>query len=172
MGHLFSGSMVGLMVTSSKRAYATCCVTQVCWTQSPCPCGRPLLTSSSTGDTQTLKGRCGSVSVESLGPGACKVLFKPFEHLWLVWGLTLNVISPLLLSCWGFSFSLIYGLSFFGGIQHSLVDGCSTACCNFGVLTGDERASFYSQLLNYFTIEFPSPGDLTILWIDPRSPAL
>ena len=69
MGHLFSGSMVGLMVTSSKRAYATCCVTQVCWTQSPCPCGRPLLTSSSTGDTQTLKGKYGSVSVGSLGPG-------------------------------------------------------------------------------------------------------
>ena len=29
------------------------CRTQVCWTQSPCPCGRPLLTRTSTGDAQT-----------------------------------------------------------------------------------------------------------------------
>ena len=30
--------------------------------QSPCPCGGPLLTCASAGDTQTLKGRSGSVS--------------------------------------------------------------------------------------------------------------
>ena len=41
------------------------CHTQVCCTQSPCPCGRPLLTHTSTGDTQTLTGRSGSVSVGS-----------------------------------------------------------------------------------------------------------
>ena len=29
------------------------CHTQVCCTQSPCPCGRPLLTCTSAGDTQT-----------------------------------------------------------------------------------------------------------------------
>ena len=29
------------------------CHTEVCHTQSPCPCGRPLLTRTSTGDTQT-----------------------------------------------------------------------------------------------------------------------
>ena len=29
------------------------CHTQVCCTQSPCPCGRPLLTRTSAGDTQT-----------------------------------------------------------------------------------------------------------------------
>ena len=29
------------------------CHTQVCCTQSPCPCGRPLLTNTFTGDTQT-----------------------------------------------------------------------------------------------------------------------
>ena len=39
-------------------------------------------------------------------------------------------------------------LFFFGGIQHSPVDGCSAASCNFGVLTGeDERTSFYSVIL-------------------------
>ena len=30
-------------------------------------------------------------------------MFEPSEHLWWVWGLILNVISPLLPSCWGFS---------------------------------------------------------------------
>ena len=38
------------------------CHTQVCCTQSPCPCSRPLLTCTPTGDTQTFKGRSGSVS--------------------------------------------------------------------------------------------------------------
>ena len=33
------------------------CYTQVCCTQSPCPCGSPLLTCTSTGDAQTRKGR-------------------------------------------------------------------------------------------------------------------
>ena len=63
----------------------------------------------------TLKDRSGSVSVGSLGPGAHKVLFKPSEHLWQVWGLILNVILPLLLSCWGFSFALGHGVSFLLG---------------------------------------------------------
>ena len=34
----------------------------------------------------------------------------------------LNVISPLLPSCWGFSFALRCGVSFFGGIQYFSVD--------------------------------------------------
>ena len=116
VGNLLSGSMVGLMVNSSKKAYATHCVTQVCCTQSPCPCGKPLVTHASAGDTQTLKGRSGSVSVGSLGPGVNKFLFEPSECLWRIWGLILNAISPLLLSCWGFSFVLGCGVSFFGGI--------------------------------------------------------
>ena len=41
------------------------CHTQVCCTQSPCPCDRSLLTCTSTGDTQTLKGRSGSVCAVS-----------------------------------------------------------------------------------------------------------
>ena len=92
--------MVGLMATSSKRAYATRCVTQVCCTQSPCLCGRPLLTHTSAGDTQTLKGRSGSVSMGSLGPNVQKILFEPSKSLWRVWGLILNAISPLLPLCW------------------------------------------------------------------------
>ena len=37
LGHLLSGPVVRLMATSSERAYATCCVTQVYCSQSPCP---------------------------------------------------------------------------------------------------------------------------------------
>ena len=59
----------------------------------------------------------------SLGPGVHR-FFEPSEHLWQVWGLILNVISPLLPSCWDLSFALGYGASVFGGIQHSLIDGC------------------------------------------------
>ena len=55
-----------------------------------------LLTCASTGDTQTLKGSSGSVSMGSLGPSAHKILFEPSEHLWRVWGLILNVILLLL----------------------------------------------------------------------------
>ena len=113
MNCLLSGSMVGLMVTSSKRAYATYCVTPACCTQSPCPCGRLLLTRTSTGDTQTLKGRSGSVSVGS--PGAHKVLFEPSKHLWWVRGLILTAILPLLPSCLGFSLALDMGYLFLVG---------------------------------------------------------
>ena len=58
------------------------CHTQVCCSQSPCPCSRPLLICTSSGDTQSLKGRSGSVSVES--PGVHKVLIEPSKHLWWV----------------------------------------------------------------------------------------
>ena len=67
------GSMVGLMVTSSKRAYAiprSACHTQVCCTQSPCPRSSPLLTSM---PQKTPKHSSVSVSVGSLGPGTHEV---------------------------------------------------------------------------------------------------
>ena len=148
MGHLLGSSMVGLMATSPKRAYATGCVTQVCCTQSSCPCSRPLLTCTPTGDTQTLKGRSGSVSVGSLGPGMYKVLFEPSEHLWRIWGLILTAVLPLLLPCWGLSFALGHGVSFYREIQHSPVDGYSAASCNLRVLKGeDEHTSFYPAII-------------------------
>ena len=37
------------------------CHSQACCIQSPCPCGRPLLTHTSAGDTQTFKGRTDSL---------------------------------------------------------------------------------------------------------------
>ena len=97
----------------------------------PLPLRRPLLTNTFTGDTQTQfwLSLCG-VS----GPSCAEGLFEPSDHLWPVRGLIPNVISPLLPSCWGFSFALGRAVSFFGGIQHFPVDSCSAASCNFGVL--------------------------------------
>ena len=71
------GSMVGLMVTSSKRPHHS----QVCCTQSPCPCARPLLTGTSAGDTQTLKGRLAQSLWGSPGglPTSCLDFF-PLPH--------------------------------------------------------------------------------------------
>ena len=118
------------------------CCTQACCTQSPCPCGRPLLTRTSSGDSQTQfwLSPCGAS-----GSWRTQALFEPSELLWQVWGLNLNRVSPLPPSCWGFSFALGCGVSLFGEIQHSAVDDCSAASCNFGVPTGeDECTSFYS----------------------------
>ena len=75
----------------------------------PFPCSRPLLTRTSTGDTQTqfwlsLCGVSGSWCVQGL--------FEPSEHLWWIRGLIINAISPLLSSFWGFSFALGHGVSF------------------------------------------------------------
>ena len=110
----------------------------------------PLLTHISTGDTQIhfLLSLCG-VS----GSWCTQGLFDPSERLWRIWSLILKVISPLLLSCWGFSFAFRCRASFFDGILHSPVDGCSAVSYNFGVLAGeDECTSFYSiicYLRNY-----------------------
>ena len=87
--------------------------------------------------------------------GMHKVLFEPSEHLWWAWALIIKMIPPLLPSFGGFSFALGCGVSFFGGIQHFPVDGCSAASFNFGVLAGeDECTSFYSAILSIMTVEF------------------
>ena len=84
------------------------CHTLVYCTQSPCPCSSPLLNHTSTENTQTQF--CLSLCGVS-GSWCAQGLFEPSEHLWLVWGLILTMISPLLLSCWGFSFALGHGVS-------------------------------------------------------------
>ena len=68
-----SSSMVGLMVTSSKRAYA---IQRSASPRAPAPvagdcCPVP--------PQETLKHSSGSVSVGSLGPGAHKVCFSPLS---------------------------------------------------------------------------------------------
>ena len=122
-----SGSpMVGLVVTSSKKAYAT---PRAAAPRAPAPVADQCWLKP-----QTLKGRSGSLSVGS--PVEHKVLFEPSKCLWQVWGLILFRILALIPSCWGFSFALGHEVSFLGGIQHSPLDGCSAGSCNFGVLTG------------------------------------
>ena len=54
-----------------------------------------------------------SQSLWGLWSWCAQGLFEPSEHLWWIWGLILNMISPLLPSCWGFSFALGCGVSFF-----------------------------------------------------------
>ena len=78
------------------------CHTQVCCTRIRCPCGRPLLTHTSTGDTQTQF--CISLCGVS-GSWCAQGMFELSEHHWRVWGLILNVISSILSFCWGFSFA-------------------------------------------------------------------
>ena len=60
-------------------------------TQSPCPCGRPLPTCTSAGDTQTqfCLSLCGVPRF-----WCAQGLFEPSECLWWEWGLILNVNSP------------------------------------------------------------------------------
>ena len=90
------GSMVVLMVTSSKRTYAMprCAALR----ESPCPCGRPLLTHTSARDTQIQFWL--SLCVVS-GSWCAQGLFEPSECLCWLCGLILNVILPLLPPCWG-----------------------------------------------------------------------
>ena len=84
------------------------CYTQVYCTQIPCPSSSPLLTRTSSGETQTQY--CLSLCGVS-GSWCAQGIFEPSERLWRVWCLILNVISPLLLSFWGFSFALGCGVS-------------------------------------------------------------
>ena len=75
------------------------CHTQVNYTQSPCPCSSPVMTLTSTEDTQTQFWLNLCVVSGSWCPQGS---FELSEHLWLTWSLILNVIPPLLLSFWVF----------------------------------------------------------------------
>ena len=113
----------------------------------PLPCGRPLLTRTFAGDTQTRSwlSLCG-VS----GSWWAQGLFEPSERLWQVRGLKfLNTISPPyhLARASHFPLDIAY-LFCVWGIQHFPVNGCSAVNCSFRVLAGeDERTSFYSVIL-------------------------
>ena len=133
------GSMVGLMVISSKRAYAI--------PRSAVP--RALPSGQATADPYFCRRHQTQIwlSLRGFSGFWCtQRLFAPSECLSLVWVLILNMISPPycltgLLFCPG-----TWGI-FFGGIQHSPIDCCLAASCNFGVLAGeDECPSFYSNI--------------------------
>ena len=90
------------------------CHTQVCMPYpgllhpEPLPPQQPTADQYASEDTQTQF--CLSLCGVS-GSWCTQGLFEPSERLWRVWGLILNSILPLLLSCWGFSFALGHGIS-------------------------------------------------------------
>ena len=106
--------MVGLLVISSKRAYS---IPRSAEPKNPC--GRPLLTLTSIGITQTLKGRSGWVFVGS--PGAHNIFFEPSEHLWQVWGLILNTICLSYCLVWDSPLSSEVGYLFLMGSNFLLL---------------------------------------------------
>ena len=128
----------GVNGTFSKRAYATGCVTRSPATRASAPAAGHCWPIP---PQETLKHSSGSASVGSLGPGAHKVLFESPSVSGRYGVLILNVLSPFLPFYWGFSFALGRGVSFFGEIQHSPVDSCSAASCNFGVLAGEKMSA-------------------------------
>ena len=65
-------------VVNADLLLESLCHTHVCCTQSPCPCGNPLWTRTSTGDTQTQF--CLSLCRVS-GFWCAQGLFEPSEHL-------------------------------------------------------------------------------------------
>ena len=74
-----SGCSMAALCSNGNFLQKGLCHTQIYFPQSSCPCSRPLMTHNSAGDTQTLNGRSGSVSVGS--PGVHKVWFEPSDHL-------------------------------------------------------------------------------------------
>ena len=81
-----------------------------------------------------------------------------FSSLWVIHpagiGFDFIMIAPFLSSGCGFVFVFGCGISFFAGFQHSPVDGCSIASCDFGDPARDECISFYSAILNQKKLGF------------------
>ena len=141
MGHLLGGSTVGLMVSSSSsssphaiwaRSAATRALVSVeghYWPVSP----QEILKHSKAGLAMPLWGIWFLVHTRfCLSPpnvsGGCGFFCPP------------TVLLGLLLCLW------MWG-NFYGGIQHSPVNGSSSVNCTFGVLTEeDECKSFYSAI--------------------------
>ena len=147
--------MIELMVTFSKRTYATCHISQDCCCQSPCPRNRPLLTHAS----QTLTERAGSFSCGglSLRWGHCSfpwvlmpqgfVCALQVSLVGMRFDFTCDCVPPTILLQL-FLCPWVWGI-FFSEFQHPPVDVWSVASCNFGVPTGDQHTSFYSTILVY-----------------------
>ena len=70
----------------------------------------PLHLRQSTADPY-LHRRHSSTVLSQFLLGLWVLVLEPSERLWWVWGLILNMILPLLPSCWGFSFALGCGVS-------------------------------------------------------------
>ena len=134
--------------------------TGVCFPQY---CGSPLIKScwSSRSDVMGIPSPFASssgweawCSVQNLHNSRRTSLVLLFSSLWVTYlagiGFDFIVISPLLLSHCGFFFVFECGVSFFGGFQHSPVNGCWAASCGFGALSGrDARMSFDPTTLEF-----------------------
>lgn len=147
VGLLLSGCIVELLATTlrglrphalppgSAAASAPVPVAGYCW---PLPLRRP--------PNHAKTDRSGSVSCGghcSFSVSWCtQVLFCALQtfHIWF------QVIHA---SCHLFGLLLCpwrEEISFFGGIQHPSVDGCSTAGWDFGVLAGEDECTFFRFL--------------------------
>ena len=83
-------------------------------------------------------------------------------------GFDFKVISPQLPPHCSFSFAPECTTSFFDGLQHPLVEGCSAASCNFRVLTGvDEHMSFHTAIVS--SVQFSSATQLCLTLCDPMN---
>ena len=120
------------------------CHTQVSCIQSPCPCDRPLLTHSlqetlkrsKTGLAQSLWGLLVCTGfVWALRTVLAGIRFDSKHDF-----TPPTILLGLLLCSW------MCGI-FFGGIQHTSVNGCSAASCNFGLLTENRCTCLYSPIL-------------------------
>ena len=115
--------------------------------QGQIPWGFPILLS----DPQVGKPDVGVQNLQNSGRTSLVLLFS---SLWVTqlagMGLDFIMIVPLLLSCCGFFFVFGCRVPFLDGFWHPPMDGCSTASCDFGALTGgDEHTVFYSAILNW-----------------------
>ena len=88
--------------------------------------------------------RCGG---QNLHNSVRTSLILLFSSLWVTHPMGMEfdfiMIAPLLPSRCCFSFVLGCGVSFLGGCQHPPVNGCSTAGCDFGVLTREDELMFF-----------------------------
>ena len=113
-------SMVGLMATSSKRAYAIPSLLHP----------EPLTLQQFTADLYLCKRHsqfCLSLCGVS-GSWCTRGVFEPSECLWWEWGLILNTNLPLLPSCWGFFFALGHRVSPHGCSLNATQPPCSSYC--------------------------------------------
>jgi len=164
-----SGSIVGLMATSYKRAYAICRASQVCCTHSPCP-RHAHYWPVPTADPCPLLTHAHCWPVPTADPCLCRRHANSHRQVWLslrgisgpwctqgffwaLWEALVDlgfdskhdcipptILLGLLLFPWMWDV-------FFGGWDPTV--SCSAASCNFGVLTkADELTSFYSTVLH------------------------
>ena len=135
------GSMVGLMVTSSKKAYAI--------PRSAAPRTLPLR--QATADPHL--HRRHSNTQRQIWLSLCGVSWCAQGLVWALWASLVGMgfdskcdFAPPTILLWLLFCPWTWG-TYFCGIQHSPIDGCSAASINFGVLTGeDEHTSFYSAI--------------------------